>query len=1015
MTGIVLATLISVQGAPGLQHFGKSIGYRVVREGGLHYEEVYIRDSQGKMKLVMASPGHSKVKKLNPDEVSNALSLGAPGLYADAPNWHFTKAEIAAHPTVPKFKLSGKLGDWSIEKTVAFNAEQDRLDVTLIARHPQNWSRIHYLVDNYAFIPNGSGKRPTRTFAPGLRPSPRHVIGDHFFRSPAVIAERDSVWAAVIPSTDSLAKNRPIPAILELDAMNGVVDATLMGYGLCDHKLDGHVSYVTDPSLTRQVPAELRLDYEIHAGSGEDATSKVAQRLWDRDGRRFFDRVLPQVMPFNNAAKLCFAAAFKEKAGDTQIGWFEHKIGDYECGGVPAGWGYTNGWVSWQCWFNNLRSAYGIYAWGRRTSAPDLKLRGAKMLNLALAAPLDKGACPTTYDSFKKAWIGCLIKPSPDCYYDLPSMAWKGYWLLRFIQDFPDCPRKDDALAYAKAMADCMLSFQRADGAIPSWLTKDHKVVSILDASAQTALPAWFFAELYGFTKEKQYFEAAGKAIQFLVKNVIPQNRYYDFETFFSCSPKTCLQRNGKIDDEAMHDPHTLCPPQNTLCMQWSAEAIRVYVNQGGSRDLLPYAFQALDVMNMYQATWNISYRNVAYTFGGFSVQNSDGEYLDARQAQFGATLCDFGAQFGRRDWFERGVAATRAGITLINHPLHIANGLYPNPNYPFALEPENCGHSGWDSQNGRTGFDWGEGSTMTSAAYILDRYGDVFVHDQAGWSVGIDGVRSLDPKATTIEATMWSFPAAWTGAQRLTVKSFLGSERTRVEPQLPAEIRDIAMEVEGNDVVLIAIPGFTSTAAGTALSGQFMIGKNSLPATLGPKGFTAKLPIANVPKSVAFEGMFGSRKIARFTKTLLVDPTFDFADWRMPGWSVRANFPEVPTRSKRRDFDSGAAAFIGTCEDGRGGFDDTFVGEVRSPEFLVTKAKMVLRIGGGAGKDVRVELLNDLGVPVITAHGKNEERMEEVVWDVAEFRGQTMRLQVVDHETGPWGHINLGRVSFRD
>jgi len=1015
MTGIAIATLLTSQGAPALQHFGQSIGYRIVRERGFQYEEVYVRDPKGQMQLVMASPGHPKVQKLRPEIVSNALSLGAPGLYSDAPDWHFTKAELVAHPSVPKFKLTGSLGRWTIEKTVGFNSAQDRLDVTLIARNPENWSRIHYLVDNYAFVPKGSGKAPTRTFAPGLRPTPRHVIGDHFFRSPAVIAERDHLWGAIIPSTESLAKNRPIPAILELDARNGIVDATLMGYGFCDHKLDGHVSYVTDPSLTRQVPSELRFDYEIHAGTGEDATSKVALRLWDRDGRKFFDRVLPQVMPFTNAAKLCFAAAFKEKAGDKQIGWFEHKIGEYDCGGVPAGWGYTNGWVSWQCWFNNLRSAHGIYAWGRRTATPDLKRKGAKMLNLALAAPLDKGACPTTYDSFKKEWIGCIIKPTQDCYYDLPSMAWKGYWLLRFIQDFEDCPRKDDALAYAKAMADCMLSYQRPDGAIPSWLTKEHKVVPVLDASAQTSLPAWFFAELYGVTKDKKYLDAAGKAIDFLVKHVIPQNRYYDFETFFSCSPKVCLQRNGKIDDAAMHDPHTLCPPQNTLCMQWCAEAIRVYVNHGGSADLLPYAFQALDVMAMYQATWNISYRNVAYTFGGFSVQNSDGEYLDARQAQFGATLCDFGAQFGRRDWFERGVAATRAGITLINHPLHIANGLYPNPNYPAALEPENCGHSGWDSQNGRTGFDWGEGSTMTTAAYILDRYGDVFVHDKAGWSVGIDGVRSLDAKAAQIEATMWTFPVPWTGAQRLRVKSLSGAERTRVEPQMPSVIRDISMEVDGTDVVLIAVPGFTSIQADTKLSGQFLLGKTVVPAELGPKGFTMKLPRANVPKTVAFEGTFGNRKIPRFTKVLLVDPAFDFSDWRMPGWIVRSNIPEVPTRSRRRDFNPGTTAFIGTCEDGRGGFDDTFVGEIKSPEFLITKSKMVLRVGGGAGKGVRVELLNNLGIAVLTANGQNEERMEDVVWDVSPYRGQTMRLQVVDHETGPWGHMNLGRVSFRD
>ena len=44
------------------------------------------------------------------------------------------------------------------------------------------------------------------------------------------------------------------------------------------------------------------------------------------------------------------------------------------------------------------------------------------------------------------------------------------------------------------------------------------------------------------------------------------------------------------------------------------------------------------------------------------------------------------------------------------------------------------------DEQNGRSGFDWAEGSGLTTMAGLLDQYGPVY-HSPNGWSVRIDGV----------------------------------------------------------------------------------------------------------------------------------------------------------------------------------------------------------------------------------------------------------------------------------
>jgi fructan beta-fructosidase len=51
----------------------------------------------------------------------------------------------------------------------------------------------------------------------------------------------------------------------------------------------------------------------------------------------------------------------------------------------------------------------------------------------------------------------------------------------------------------------------------------------------------------------------------------------------------------------------------------------------------------------------------------------------------------------------------------------------------------------------------------------------------------------------------------------------------------------------------------------------------------------------------------------------------------------------------------------------------------------------------------------------VRTATGQDAERLTWDSWDVSELRGRTARLQVVDQNTGGWGHINLDSVMLSD
>ncbi len=888
-----IAAVILPSSQVSTQLMGRDVGVRVVASNGELVQELVVHSATKGWIPVLVSPTDPLVKSHAARLTPNELGMEGGMLFSSQPTFAFEDVKVGGRTLT----LTSDTAHSKIEESLTVPAEGTEIQVSLKAHIKDPNPRIQHFLATYAFAPG----TPDSTWAPGLRIRDDAVIGDHFFRSPAVVAQQREVSAILMPDLDVLAENRPIPTILDLDCKPKVGDKPLLSYGFADYRLVSHVQFAHDSSMARPVPANLQLGFKIRLSADMapySAYEQVATEMWATYGHRFFDKILPQAMPFADYAKVCYPAAIGEKMTG---GWFEATIDGQVCGGMPAGWGLEQGWVSWQDWFNQLRSAWGMHWWGAKLGNPDWTAKSNKMLNLALAAPMDRGACPTTYDSRNHTWKGSLITPTKDCYYDLTNIAWKGLWLQRWLS-FPDCPRRSEIESQLKAMADLLMSHQQPDGSFPTWLAKDLTTVPMLDRSAQSALPGWFLAEWSIQTKDQAKEKAKAAALKtadFLAAQVVDLQRYYDFETFFSCSPKVCLQKQQVVDDPKMMDPHTLQRPQNTLSMQWTAEALRSAAKlSGDNRKYMDSALKALDTMCLYQNVWPISYRRIADTYGGFGVQNSDGEYNDARQSQFGETLCDFGVQLGRQDLFERGVAAVRASLTLINHPLHQSLGIYPNPNYPTGLEPENDGHGGSDEQDGRTGFDWGEGSGLAGIAAIMDKYGSRW-SDPHGWSVLVDGV----------------------------------------SPNGPA------------------------------------------PAPRDP------------------------------IQAPLLNPRFDLSDWRMKGWTFEGDFLHWAGAFTRMNFGNSGTPFIGTAEDGSGGYDDNFTGTITSPPFKVTGSNIELLVGGGAGPGEYVELIDETGKQLFAEHGQNRETMDKRTWNVANLKGKVLRIRIVDSEKEGWGHINVGQI----
>ncbi|MFJ3104950.1 GH32 C-terminal domain-containing protein [Streptomyces sp. NPDC086835] len=100
-----------------------------------------------------------------------------------------------------------------------------------------------------------------------------------------------------------------------------------------------------------------------------------------------------------------------------------------------------------------------------------------------------------------------------------------------------------------------------------------------------------------------------------------------------------------------------------------------------------------------------------------------------------------------------------------------------------------------------------------------------------------------------------------------------------------------------------------------------------------------------------------------------------------------------------------------------RGG--DSTTGTLISPEFTVTAKHINFLIGGGrhpsgAEAPTAVRLVVD-GRTVRSATGADSEALNWASWDVGDLAGRTARIEVVDENTGGWGHILLDQVMLSD
>jgi len=598
-------------------------------------------------------------------------------------------------------------------------------------------ARIHEFVDRFR-----STLRPDWSFAASVG----GFVPDPQYKAPLILVQSARTAFAVVPDVDALdpATLRQCNHALDLDIPAGPV----LGVGFVPARQAYHSVYEPDTRRTWSVaipPANSY--YLLVTADAEPAEAyREAVRLhWRSFGRpRQLEAAVQQVGTDTPAGVYSWLKSLgpveQQVAMDKRIKglalWDEWRTEVWDSqsvqnwllvpldGGGVGGGVQTRRWgpgpsVYLTAWFNTLRTSFAMALYARRAGNEALIRRARQTVELALMAPGRDGAfkCiavpsgnggPVLWaagdgagDSTAEGYLG----------YD---MSWTAYWLLRWRS--AGLPESGAILPRCRALAKFLCDRQQGDGMLPTRFAEDGSVTVELSRrlKAETGPLALFLLELYAQDPDPRWLEAGERGLAFLDANVVPQRQWYDFETFFSCSPRA-----------PTFDERSRQWPANDLALGQAVAAYLSAYRVTGDRRYLERGERLLDYLLLYQQCWtnplldNLS--GPATLLGGFTTQNSDAEWSDARQSQFGNILLDYYRATGTVEYLERGVAALRA---------------------QFPVSPcENWAHSGYGEKTGISSFHWGTGSGMAGIEIEESYLRDAVVDAAAGQAVGVNGL----------------------------------------------------------------------------------------------------------------------------------------------------------------------------------------------------------------------------------------------------------------------------------
>lgn len=620
--------------------------------------------------------------------------------------------------------LTGTCSIGAFVQHVTLTTERDIVDVSTRINVDKG-ATVHSIEDRYNFLPPRHTSVDEHTgpldfvWSQDIKSEADDLVPTNSFKSPALMMQQGNLFAALLPAVNVRhAETRA----LDLDVTSN--DTPWMSYGAIPSQPHGHSYFRRAPNETvhtfdNGLDNTAGYDYSLVISEQPPRLGyrRVVRLLWERLGH---PSLIASPDEQRNALRheLSSFASWRNQAwkADADRLYASFPCGDKQCGTLSSDRNYMGKWDqperdAWfNPWFQTLRTAYGWYVHGRATGDTAMMQKAESVLNLALSSPRNGGAFPTIYLFDKHQWIpGDGWASYPDSYHAF-AMSWTAYWMLRWAEDLTP-GRKNEILSFVRPYGEFLLAHQAVSGVIPSWYYASNLQprAEFRDFNAETTASALLLATLGTITGDQRFIVGAERGMSFIEREVLPRQRWFDFETYLSCARK----------DYSFFDSWTAQYPQNNMAEIQAPTALLTLYHLTKKPEYLESGTKILDYLLLTQQVWN----NPQYTpmlVGGFTTQNTDQEWSDARQGYAAIVLADYYEATGNFEYLERAVAAARS---------------------TFAVAPsENWAHSGYpDEPGGISSYHWGTGSAMTSVEILSPRFGDALIDLHARRGMGFD------------------------------------------------------------------------------------------------------------------------------------------------------------------------------------------------------------------------------------------------------------------------------------
>ncbi|MBW2690740.1 MAG: hypothetical protein JRC99_12515, partial [Deltaproteobacteria bacterium] len=529
---------------------------------------------------------------------------------------------------------------------------------------------------------------PEFNWSPHLTPTDEHIIDQHSFRSPAMIATDRDHYLAIVPDLKIMQQGTPVRWYLDSNASNNQFVLGMSNTLVSDHVLYKRAEGACYPK------GEVSFGFYLFTGSDQKAIRNPfrppQEFLWKNWGSSLYtsDAVSAEM---DRYVEHTYNWAFKTWKDSL---WQEFDVGGKRVG-APALVVYVTQSPNFpgtkfepdlravfnQAWYSAQRSANGLMRYTLRTGNEELKQYAEMTKEFSLAAPMQDGffytVAATEMIEFELPENNQVVSKSagwetlywgnsryfPGAHHnvkDAPFHILDMSWTCKLLLEWYDELEKDKRLLeFSQNYANKLLSLQNEQGYFPAWIGQDGTVYKELLDSPENAMSATFLLKLYALTQDSRYKESAMKALHALMDSAFAEGRWEDFETYWSCSrwgtPGKKVIRNNMYK-------------ANTLSMYYAADAMMAAYRLTGEQEYLARGQKYLDEMLMYQSVWHPPFMDVN-VFGGFGVMNGDGEWLDARQNLFAELILDYGKELKMEEYKERGLAALKASFSMMYCP----------------------------------------------------------------------------------------------------------------------------------------------------------------------------------------------------------------------------------------------------------------------------------------------------------------------------------------------------------